>query len=148
MDYKKIIFGVAIFFVLVLIGVLQSVIFRNPTAEIKGQTFKLEVAKTEEQKQIGLSKHEELAKDSGMIFLFEKEGNYTFWMKDMKFPIDIIYIKGDTVVEVFEDQKPITSGTPPIIVPSAPADKVFEINAGLSKEYGIKKGDTIKLSNL
>lgn len=149
MDYKKIIIIIAVFVVLIVIGILQSgLLSRTATAELRGQTFKLEVARTEEQKQIGLSQHEKLEEDQGMIFIFDKPGNYSFWMKDMDFPIDIIFINEETIVEIFENQEPVESGTPPVITSAEVADKVLEINAGLSGKYGIKKGDKIKFSNL
>lgn len=150
MDYKKIIFILSVFFVLVIIGLLQggSLIFKNPTAKINNETFKLEVAKTEKEKQIGLSKFKNLSKDKGMVFIFDKPSYYSFWMKDMKFPIDILYIKGEKIVTIHEDQRPPQSGNPFIVYPSQPADKVLEINSGLTKKYGIKVGDKVTFKNL
>lgn len=152
MDYKRIIIIVLVFFFLAVLGFIISSNFINfssvPTATIKNKTFKLLVARSEEDKQIGLSKHESLPEDSGMIFLFDKPSLYSFWMKDMKFAIDIIYIRGDRIVTIYENQKPTKDGTPPILTPSEPADKVLEINAGLSKKYNIKKGDKVIFKNL
>lgn len=147
MDYKKIIFILLVFFVLIVIGLLQGglSIFKNPTAKINNQTFKLEVAKTEEEKQIGLSKHKKLSEDKGMIFIFDKPSYYSFWMKDMKFPIDILYINGDRIVTIYESQQ---VGSPIVVSPSEPSDKVLEIKAGLAKKYKIKLGDKVTFKNL
>ena len=140
MDYKNIIIIGLVLLMLTVFGLLQALnfsFFKAPTAKINDKTFKLDVAKTDEKKQIGLSKFKSLPQDRGMIFLFDKPSLYSFWMKDMKFAIDIIYIRGDRVVTIYEDQKPTKDGTPGILTPSEPADKVLEINAGLSQKYNI-----------
>jgi uncharacterized membrane protein (UPF0127 family) len=117
-----------------------------PSASINGHVFSLEIAKTEAQRERGLSYRPSLPQDTGMLFLFEKPGQYSFWMKDMHFPLDMIYINNDTVVYVFKNVPPPRSlkQTLPIYTPDTPADKVLEINAGLSKKYGIKKGNKVK----
>lgn len=134
---------------LTVFGILQAgVLFKTPTAKIHDKTFKLSVAKNEEEKQIGLSKHEELEEDQGMVFVFDKLSNYSFWMKDMKFPIDILYIRGDKIVTIYKDQKPEDSGNPPVLTPKEEADKVLEINAGLSDKYKFTEGDKVVFQNL
>ncbi len=113
------------------------------------QTFKIKVAQTDQEKQIGLSQTKDLPNDYGMLFTFSSPGYYPFWMKEMKYPIDIIYIKDNKVVKLYKnvpapkDSKPL-----PIYVPEVPADKVFEINAGLAEKYKIKEGDTIILKKI
>jgi len=77
-----------------------------------------------------------------MLFLFDKSGRYAFWMKDMKFPLDFIWIAGDKVVDIDENIPPDYSGT---LKPETPVDKVLEINAGVCEKYGIKKGDEVRL---
>ncbi len=118
----------------------------RPQLEINGHTFSLYLAKTPEEQTIGLAKFSKLQKNQGMLFLFSKPGNYSFWMKDMKFPIDIIFINGAKVVEVFENVPVSLNNNLPIYTPTAKADKVLEINAGLVKKYNIKIGDLIKLN--
>lgn len=127
-----------------------SVFKKTPTATINNQAFNLKVAKTNEEKQTGLSNLSSLPQDQGMIFPFGKPDYYSFWMRDMKFPIDIIYIKENKIVTIYENlQPPKTKGeTPPIYRPDEPSDTVLEINAGLSKKYNFKKGDAVKIQNL
>lgn len=119
--------------------------FSQPTAEIKGHKFQLLIAKSDKDKQIGLSKYNNLAKDKGMVFIFDNEGLYSFWMKDMKFPIDILFIKGDKIVTI-QQNVPINNLT--IYSPTQNVDKVLEINANLSREYGINVGDSVTLKNV
>lgn len=149
MDYKKIIFIIIVFLALALTGLIISLNFKkSPTAKIEGETFKLLVAKSEEDKQVGLSKYHRLPKNTGMIFLFDKPGFYSFWMKNMNFPIDILYINGDKIVTIYKNQKPAESGNPPVLNPKEESDKVLEINAGLSDKYKIEEGDKVEFKNL
>lgn len=70
-------------------------------------------------------------------------------MKEMRFPIDIIYIKGGIVTTVIKNaQIPDESNNLPIYQPTEKSDKVLEINSGLSEKYNIKKGSSVKIENL
>src|SRR5258708_4958367 len=71
-----------------------------PFAKIQNHEFQLIIAKTEEQKQIGLSKNTKLDQNQAMLFIFDKPDYYRFWMKDMKFPIDIIFIKDNIILKL------------------------------------------------
>lgn len=122
---------------------------RTPTITINGHSLQLTVADSPEEQQIGLSDTKSLPEDQGMIFLFEKPGYHTFWMKDMKLPIDIIYIKDDKIVTILSNVQPPQQEESPIVyTPAEPSDKVLEINAGLSQKYDFKKGDSVKIENL
>ncbi len=140
----------------ILIIVIGAVIFsdsitfsfrRTPTVTTKNMTFKVSLAKTSQEKQIGLSKENSLAQDQGMLFIFEKPDYYSFWMKNMKFPLDILFIRDNTVVTIFTDvQTPLpTDETLPVYTPEEPADKVLEVNAGSIEKYHIKKGDEVTI---
>lgn len=120
----------------------------SPYVIINNKTFKIEVAKTEEQKAKGLAKYDKISNDFGMLFPFQKPDYYAFWMKDMKFPIDIIYIHKNKIVYTFSNVKNPTSSLDllPILRPNKPANMVFEINAGLSNKYGFKNGDNVKIN--
>jgi hypothetical protein len=116
-------------------------------AVINNHSFKLELAITNSQKSKGLAKYEKISNDFGMLFLMGKADYYNFWMKDMKFPIDIIYIKDDKIVDLFKNvENPKSkSEIPKSVKPKFPADKILEINAGLSNKYNFKKGDSVKI---
>src|SRR5258706_12167654 len=73
----------------------------KPTIIVNNKTFILDVAKTDEEKEIGLAKYNKLPQNMAMLFPFSDYGYYHFWMKDMKFPIDIIYIKDNKIVDIF-----------------------------------------------
>ena len=140
--------------ILVLIIFIALVSFRiyklnhNPASlTINGKEFELEIADTGERQQIGLAKYNSINNNFAMAFPFEKEGYHPFWMKDMKFSIDIIYINKNKVVELFKKVKDPsqTEGRIQTVNPTKKADMVLEINAGLSDKYNIKNGDEVKI---
>lgn len=117
-------------------------------AKINNATFDIVIASSNEDRQIGLSNRNSLGKDSGMIFPFEKEDYYSFWMKNMKFPIDILFIRGDKIVTIHKNVQPpkSTNDSLPIYNPKEPADKVLELNANVTSEKNIKEGDKIQVN--
>lgn len=124
----------------------------SATVTINNQQFRASVAKDQKQKQIGLSKTNKLADNEGMLFVFDEKGIHSFWMRDMKFPIDIIFIDDNKVVYIEKNAAVPTSTTQtaqlPIYRPKAPANYVFEINAGLSDKYGLKEGDVVQINGV
>lgn len=129
----------------ILVGTLK----KTPTAKVNNHTFNLYVTKTNKDKQIGLSKYSKIDNGHGMIFSFGKADYYPFWMKQMKFPIDIIFIKDNKIVTIHNNAEPAKNNSALTIYNStAPADTVLEVNAGLSQKYNLKVGDKITLSNI
>jgi len=139
-------FGIAYYFSNFFINLTAT---KTARATINGHSITLLIARTEKEKEIGLSSRKNLPKDEGMIFPFATPGNYPFWMKDMKFSIDIIYLRDQKIVTILKNVKPPSSliGNPPIYTPSAPSDTVIEINAGLSDTYKLKTGEKINYEN-
>jgi len=132
------------------LGENNSFFTNTPVATINDQEFKLDVADTDTEKENGLSNRSDLPQDRGMLFIFDKPDYYSFWMKNMKFPIDIIFIRDGAIVTIYSNlEHPTpTEQNPPIYQPKSPANMVLEINAGLSSKYGFKEGDKIELENL
>jgi len=123
---------------------------KRPTITINNHTFYLYVARTPKDREIGLSKYNNIPQNFGMIFLFDKSDFYSFWMKGMRFPIDIIFIKDYRVVTVYQNVSPPKGQKEGLLryKPKSRADRVLEINSGLSQTYNIKEGDLVKLKNL
>ncbi len=152
--------NIIIFFVILIILVIAFMfvqnylkthnisLFSRASATIRGHSFTLSVAASDKDKQIGLSEKASLGKDEGMLFSFSKPDYYPFWMKNMKFPIDIVYINNNHIVTIDANvQPPKTSSDPlPIILPDEPADTVVELSAGISETYHFQKGDEVKIS--
>lgn len=123
---------------------------KTPVATINNHSFRVSAAVSQKEHETGLSKTQSLSEDQGMIFLFEKPEYYSFWMKNMKFPVDIIYINNDKIVTIKNNAAPPKNNEENLIIytPTGPSDKVLEIQAGLSEKYGFKIGDTVKYENL
>ncbi len=117
---------------------------RLPVVQLRqapGGPLEVEVADESDERANGLSGRRGLANDQGMIFLFTEARLYPFWMKDMRFPIDIIYLYEGTVTEVFPSvAPPLPGGVPTTVQPTVPADAVLELFAGESARRGIEKG--------
>lgn len=117
------------------------------TVQIRDKTFHVDVVASPSAREIGLSQTDFLPQDHGMLFLHDKADYYQFWMKGMKFPLDIIFIQGSTIVTIARNVPLATGdGDPPRYAPTKPADKVLEINAGLSAKYGINEGDAVQIT--
>ena len=105
----------------------------------------VEVRDTDKERQQGLSGKESLGEDEGMYFLFDRKDRYGFWMKEMNFDLDFIWIDGDKVVEITEVVVAPEKGKIPITVkPSRKIDKVLEVNSGWVKENGVEVGDEVR----
>ena len=116
--------------------------FLPTVAIINGQSFRLEVADTQEKQAQGLADRDSMDQDSGMLFVFGTEEPRLFWMKGVIFPLDIIFM--DTSRTIVE----ITTMQSQTFVPdyalrqhqSQPARYALEINAGLAEQFGLAVG--------
>lgn len=109
--------------------------------KIGDRILNIEVVQSLIDRERGLSGRESLAVNAGMLFVFEKPGLYGFWMKGMKFPIDILWLDENLrVVDIKEKAEPssysITS--PQNFVPQDAAKFVLEANAGFASYAGVK----------
>jgi uncharacterized protein len=123
-----------------------NTIFSAPSANINGYHFSLYLARTTQDQEVGLAKFKNIENNHGMLFIFTKTDYYSFWMKNMKFPIDIIFLNNNKIADIFQNVPVQNNNDLPIYTTKKPADMVLEINAGLSKKYNIKIGDTINLN--
>jgi uncharacterized protein len=108
------------------------------------QKIFLEIADTPEKRARGLSNKDSLPEDHGMLFIFPRRSRPAFWMKDMLFPIDIIWIKDDSIIAIDKNVPAPVSDTLDHYLPPEKIDYVLEINANLSDKYNLKVGDIIK----
>ena len=113
----------------------------------KSQVF-VEIAATPEAKQQGLSGRASLPLDQGLHFVFNEPSIPSFWMKDMRFALDFIWINTNRVVDLTENvPPPDPSGTLPIYQPRSPVTHVLEVNAGWVKSHHIQIGAAVVLPN-
>jgi uncharacterized membrane protein (UPF0127 family) len=108
---------------------------------IHNTTFTVAIADTDVLRTQGLSDTQTVPHD-GMLFVFEKPGPYGFWMKDMQYPIDIIWIDSSKrVIGVVENLLPTTY--PATVTPPFPAQYVLETKAFWAQAHTVKIGDSI-----
>ena len=116
-----------------------------PTAQLGNQLFQLEVADTELAREQGLGGRQPLSRDSGMLFVFESSGTHCFWMKDMRFSIDMLWINaGKKVTHIEKSVSPSTY--PYSFCPTEPSLYVLEVPAGTAAATDVQVGDQIRLS--
>jgi len=150
-----------ILFLVIIIGILIYLFFQfsgiilapnilklsNGEVCFKNNCFQVEIVKTELERGKGLMYRENLDKNKGMLFIFNKEGIYSFWMKNTLIPLDIIWINANgEVVFINKNTQPCKSLLCPSIIPSARAIYVLEVNAGICQEIGLKIGDLVKIT--
>lgn len=120
------------------------------TISVGNQTFTVEIAQSDEQKAAGLSNRPNLAPNAGMLFVFNPPSRPDFWMKDMRFNLDFIWISNGQVVDITHNVPAPKAGTTvddlPKYVPNQNVDYVLEISAGTSAT--IKIGDKVIVSSL
>ncbi len=115
------------------------------TIKIKDTVVTVQVADSNITRMQGLSGKPRLKDDEGMLFKFDRAEVYPFWMKDMNFALDFLWIKEGVVVQINENVLPPneTDNKPLIVSPKEPIDSVLEINAGFVSTHGIQVGDTV-----
>ena len=132
-------------------GVSSPIVIPTPrfgsevrSIEVGGQKVYAAVADTEVARQKGLSGRSGLAPDEGMLFVFPQDGKYAFWMKDMRFSIDIVWLSRDgAVVYMVQNASPDTY--PRDFVPREPARYVLELPAGFVSRNNVAIGDIVRL---
>lgn len=143
----------------IIIGVLLVIIlgfalsfasfFEEPpsktlSARLGGQLLVLEVADTDARRVQGLSGRKSLPHNHGMLFVFPVDGMYGFWMKDMHFPVDIIWLDGSyRIVDVNERVSP--SSYPIVFYPDVSTRYTLEVSSGFFEKNKLAKGMTLEI---
>ena len=114
--------------------------------ELGGQRFVVEIADTIEKQALGLMFRDSMPADRGMLFIFPNEAPRSFWMKNTRIALDIIYFDKDLkLVSISADTPPCRLSDCPNYPSAAPAKYVLELNAGTAAQLGVGSGDRLKL---
>ncbi len=127
-------------------GMSRPQTYRKATVNLKDAIFKVDVAETMAARTQGLSGRPGLSEGEGMLFIFPDYGMQGFWMKDMLFPIDIIWIKDDAVTGVAHSVSPQAEKSIfnlDVFYPPEPINRVLEVRAGTAERLGLKAGDRV-----
>ncbi len=110
-----------------------------------GETIFADLVKTEEDRMRGLMFRKTLNEDQGMLFVFVSEGLYSFWMKNMNFAIDILWLDRQRRIVHLEREVPPCEKEPcPSYAPTLPAKYVLELKAGSIEKRKLKLYDRIE----
>lgn len=146
MQNKKIIFSFAIVLIFLIFGFYFAQKYYSTKIEVvklAEQQIKVDLAITDAEHNQGLSGRAFLKEDEGMLFIFKASGKYGFWMKDMLFPIDIIWIDADLkVVYIKKDARPELY--PEVYSSDKSAKYILEVVSGFSEKNNLKVGDTVE----
>jgi hypothetical protein len=107
-------------------------------------TVVAELARQPEEQILGLSNRPALAPGRGMLFLYERPQPVGIWMKDMRFPLDILWIREGRIVKIEKDAPPLVPGMAERVY-TATADLVLEVPAGFADREKIRLGDTARV---
>lgn len=114
--------------------------------KIGNAAVKIDIVDTPPERARGLSGIDSIEDDEGMLFVFGGPRRYSFWMKDMRFPIDIVWIGEDRrVVDITENLRP--ESYPAQYQPREPAQYVLEVNTGWARRHNIEIENEVILPN-
>jgi uncharacterized protein len=155
-----------LYFLLIIITIVAAIIFlaflyynlgnnsvvaisSNAEIQVNSTIINAEVVQTKEQLAKGLSGREKLTESQGMLFVLSNNIIPSFWMKEMNFPLDIIWINDNKIVDISQNVPiPDSSGYLPTFKPCCPSNFVLEVNAGFALKNNIKIGDGIIVNYL
>jgi hypothetical protein len=127
--------------------IVDKIIRHDMTVLMPKGALEVEVADTYASRELGLSGRDKMGDDEGMLFIFEEPGRYGFWMKDMKFPLDMVWInQNGIVVNVERNVTPESYKEKKTYINQSDASYVLEINAGLAERFGLYIGSKVKIA--
>lgn len=117
-----------------------------PAVEIKGKTFSIEIAEDDASRAHGLMGRDSMPADHGMLFVFQDDAPRAFWMKNCKFPQDMLFFDAERrLISVQRNVPPCVSDPCPAYSSGAPARYVLELNAGQADAIGVHPGDELTI---
>ncbi len=136
----------AFFLVFILASSMLFMMPKDQKACFEGKCISLDVADNESERALGLMFKESLSEDEGMLFIFEKPGYYKFYMKNMNFPIDIIFLdESFRIITIYADVPPCASEPCELYPPNAPSRYVIETKANFTGKYGILAEEKVSI---
>lgn len=132
---------------------LESVEFPKGTIKVDDKVLQVQIADTEPRRVRGLMFQDSLPYDQGMIFVFDEPGNYSLWMLNMQFALDMIWFDSDgNVVHIETDVPPCKTAletmTCQSIVPEGEALYILEVTAGFIKKFNITENSKLSIISI
>lgn len=124
--------------------VIDKFVRHDVTILMPKGALEVEVANTKASRELGLSGRPKMKDSEGLLFVFDKPGRYGFWMKDMNFPLDIVWInQNGIVVDIERNVSPKTF--PQTFINESDANFVLEVNEGVAAKFGLYLGSKIRI---
>jgi uncharacterized membrane protein (UPF0127 family) len=128
------------------VTVIDKFVRHDVTILMPKGALEAEVVDTPASRELGLSGRPQMGDDEGMLFVFDVPGRYGFWMKDMKYPLDIVWINENGIVVNIE--RGLTPDTyPKAYTNQSDSSYVLEINSGTSERFGLYLGSKVKFTD-
>jgi len=139
-----IIFLIGFFTYRAFTNIKHSSSIRLPNVVINNKAIKVEIAETATEQRQGLSGRTDLCADCGMLFIFPDSQIRKFWMKNMNFPLDIIWIDENKIVNISKNLPPEGASPQESYSSQLPVNNVLEVDAGYFERNQFKIGDEVK----
>ncbi len=120
-------------------------VYQSGTGNILAQ-IDIEIAETEYETSTGLMYRKGMAKNQGMLFIFDYIGMHSFYMKNTEIALDIIFIKADSTIASFQENAQPYNETG--LSSQVPIKYVLEVNAGLAQKWLLEVGDKIEFKKI
>jgi len=125
----------------------KSLIFEQQTYNLAGVDFILDLAKTPEQFRQGLSNRAKLEPNQGMLFIYPEKQNLTFWMKEMNFDIDLVWLLDGKIMAYIENMPKPDKNTAlkdlPLYTSPMPVNQVLELPSGTIQRLKLAVGQKL-----
>jgi uncharacterized protein len=109
-------------------------------------TVQVEVARREEERRRGLMWRTQLDEDAGMLFIFERPQQLSFWMRNTEIPLDMIFIEPSMrILGIVENAEPRTDTSRSV---PGQSQYVLEVNAGFSRRHGLTSGTVVRFEGV
>jgi uncharacterized membrane protein (UPF0127 family) len=115
---------------------------------IRGRRVAVEIADTPQKQALGLGERDHLQWGHGMLFPYERPGFRSFWMKGMRFSIDIIWMLDGRIVQIDPNVPFEEGGNGPTLQPRTLIDSVLEVPAGYVTAHGWRTGDRVLIEGV
>jgi len=103
----------------------------------------VEIADSDEEREVGLMNRESLAEDAGMLFVFEEDVDFGFWMKNTLIPLSIAFADADGEIVRILDMEPCEADPCRVYDPEASYRTALEVNQGAFADWGVAEGDRL-----
>ncbi|NQU83725.1 MAG: DUF192 domain-containing protein [Parcubacteria group bacterium] len=139
-------FLLSVFIIVVITSMTLGFIQKRPKygqVVIGENRLKVELADTVSKRTSGLSNRENLQDNMGMLFVFGKAERHGIWMKDMNFPIDIIWVENNEIIDIVSNVTPEDQKT--TYYPRGDSSFVLELASGFVDKNDVKIGDELDI---